>query len=89
MPPLGLASAQVQADPRDLLLTGTAQSGFDREMGKMRPQVQMACLRGLMNEGHQLMYEADRMTTYCRQFASRRIRLATAGQAGYPWAMRD
>ncbi len=64
-----------------LLLCGCMeQSGFDREMTKMRRQLEMTCMRSLMNEGHQLMYEAEAMTTYCRGIANRRVRLTTANQ---------
>ncbi len=56
-----------------LMLAGcAAQSPVDRELAETRRQLEFACMRDLLNQGHQLMYEAEPMTAYCRQ-VSRRV----------------
>ncbi len=58
-----------------LLVAGCAgQASFDRQKAEVRRQLEFACVRDLMNQGHQLMYEAEAMTSYCRQVAVSRAR---------------
>lgn len=51
-----------------------ARSPMDRQLAEMRRQVEMGCMKDLMDFGMPLMEYAEAMTTHCRSVANRVVR---------------